>query len=131
MSCMGHSFRQAPQNPGTVHWRRSEGVSHVSQTASGPNSHLIILFRKYSTSPLTSHLGAVVAIKDFRPVFTRIPLPNNCRTMSAESYLAFEVDSINILGSDGESIFGSPKTVEENVKVKAWADDQRKMGGNG
>ncbi|KAF7972870.1 hypothetical protein HWV62_16648 [Athelia sp. TMB] len=87
--------------------------------------------RKNAGNPLTSRTNTIVTINKFRPVFTRVVLGNNIRKLSSESYLALEVGSIVVLGSEGENVFGSPRSVEENDKVKLWVTDMRKPGGNG
>lgn len=73
----------------------------------------------------------MIQIKDFRPKFTRVPPGNNVRTLSAQSYLALEVGYVDVLGSDGEGLFGNPKDIEENDKLKLWSDGLREDGGGG
>ncbi|KZP22384.1 hypothetical protein FIBSPDRAFT_859696, partial [Athelia psychrophila] len=87
--------------------------------------------RRQPGNSFFSALNGIITINRFRPVFTRIPLANNIRQATRDSYLAFEVNSINVLGSQGEGVFGTPKSVEEDSDVKMWADDMRKLGGNG
>ena len=128
---MGGSFGQATQDTGAIHFRCPgdlQPVSNAVPTATGP---LKYMRRKNAGNPLTSRTNAIVTINQFRPVFTRVVPGNNVRKLSSESFLALEVGSIAVLGSEGENIFGSPRSVEENDKVKLWVTDMRKPGSNG
>lgn len=87
--------------------------------------------RKHNGRRLTEQKNAIAVIKDFRPAFCRVPLGNNVRKLSVESYLTFEVGFVGILGAEGEGRFGNPKNVEENEKVKLWAEGLREDGGGG
>lgn len=128
---MGGSFGQATQNTGAIHFRCPGDLQPVSNAVPTAIGALKYICRKNAGNPLTSRANAIVTINKFRPVFTRVVLGNNIRKLSSESYLALEVGSIVVLGSEGENVFGSPRSVEENDKVKLWVTDMRKPGGNG
>ncbi|KIM83236.1 hypothetical protein PILCRDRAFT_819474 [Piloderma croceum F 1598] len=87
--------------------------------------------KKNNGCRLTENRNALVQIKNFRPTFCRVPIGNNVRKQSPESYLVLEVGSVEVLGSEGEGEFGNPKDIEENEKVMAWTKGLREHGGGG
>jgi hypothetical protein len=79
---------------------------------------------------LTQRRDSLVCIKDFRPIFTRVPIGNNVRKMTPESHLVLEVGYIEVIGSEGEP----GKVVQEvgmNEALKLWTEGMREDGGGG
>ncbi|KAJ6475301.1 hypothetical protein C8R47DRAFT_696760 [Mycena vitilis] len=77
----------------------------------------------------TDHKTAVVTIKKFRPMSTRIPLRNG--GMSSESHLALLCESVSMVGSLGGSKLGSPKDLDSNTDLREWSQALRQDGGAG
>ncbi|ETW80444.1 hypothetical protein HETIRDRAFT_320137 [Heterobasidion irregulare TC 32-1] len=80
---------------------------------------------------LTQHRGAIVLIKNFRPLFTRRPVGNGVKKMTKESTLALDVDYVEIIGSAQEPMFGSPQELKNSRLLEEWMDGLRKGGGDG
>ncbi|KAG5221462.1 Proteophosphoglycan ppg [Salix suchowensis] len=86
---------------------------------------------KLNQSRLTSHKTALITIKDFRLVLTRIPVGRGRKGMTAEAYLAFECDSFTIIGSIDEAEWGRPKEIHEERSIHEWIGGLRSHGGAG
>lgn len=87
--------------------------------------------RKYPGRSLPSFLNGILVIKTFRPTLTKVPLPNNVRKMTTQSFITLVVENVDVLGSQGEAQFGKPRDVEEEENVKAWVEGLRVPGGAG
>jgi hypothetical protein len=79
---------------------------------------------------LVNRLCALVCIKDFRPILTRVPVGNGVRKNSSQSRLALAVEFIDIVGGAGEQI-RAVQDVETNDKVRRWTEGLREDGGGG
>ncbi|KAF4599545.1 hypothetical protein EYR40_006639 [Pleurotus pulmonarius] len=88
-------------------------------------------FGRLNHSRLTSHKTALITIKDFRLVITRIPIGRGRKGMTAEPYLAFECDSFTIIGSIDEAEWGKPKEIHEERSIHEWIQGLRSHGGAG
>jgi hypothetical protein len=77
-----------------------------------------------------NRLCALVCIKDFRPIFTRVPVGNGVRKNSSQSRLALAVGFIEVIGGEGERI-KAVQDVETNDKVRRWTEGLREDGGGG
>jgi hypothetical protein len=79
---------------------------------------------------LTKRRESLVCIKNYRPIFTRVPVGNNIRKMTPEQHLALEVGFIEVVGGEGEK--GKPcKDAETDEKLKLWTQGMREDGGGG
>ncbi|KAF8210163.1 hypothetical protein K438DRAFT_1959441 [Mycena galopus ATCC 62051] len=78
---------------------------------------------------LTETKTALVAIKKFRPISTRIPFRSG--GMTAESHVALHCESVSILGSIGESKWGNPKDLDSDPDLREWSQALRQDGGAG
>lgn len=87
--------------------------------------------RKHPGRTLANCLNGILTVKNFRPTLTRVPLPNNVRQTTKQSFITLEVDSVDVLGSEGEGQFGRPRDVEEDENVKVWVEGLRVPGGAG
>lgn len=91
---------------------------------------LFLSIRSASHTRLTQHKGAIVTIKNFRPMSSRLPCgPGGAPTSAA--YLALECDYVSVLGSSGEGRFGNPVPITNNVDMSAWSDGLNQAGGAG
>ena len=89
------------------------------------------LFRFFSsTTSFTRHKTALITIKNFKLIFTRVPL-GTPRKMSDEPSLAIECLSFSILGSSGEDIFGNPKPITVHPDLYQWSEGLKRDGGAG
>ncbi|THH07842.1 hypothetical protein EW145_g3108 [Phellinidium pouzarii] len=79
---------------------------------------------------LTNRRYAVAFVKDFKPIFVRVPL-ENVKGMSIVEHLALEVDFIDIVGSDHEGLFGRPRDIEQDEDVGEWVAGLSEGGGGG
>ncbi|TFY80981.1 hypothetical protein EWM64_g3035 [Hericium alpestre] len=80
---------------------------------------------------LTAQNGAVVSIKQFQPVFRRIPVGENIQKMTKLETLALDVGSVSIIGSAHEPMFGSPQDLQCNESLQTWMEGLREPGGGG
>ncbi|KAJ7287604.1 hypothetical protein C8J57DRAFT_1284398 [Mycena rebaudengoi] len=78
---------------------------------------------------ITEAKTALVSIKKFRPVSMRVPSRN--RGMSAEPQLALLCDSVTVIGSLGDSQWGSPRDIDANPDLREWSIGLRQDGGAG
>ena len=90
-----------------------------------------VVYRKNNGNRLTEYRNAIVQIKNFQPVFCRVPVGNNVRKLTIDYHLILEVGSIDVLGSEGEGEFGNPIDIDDNEKVMAWTKGLREHGGGG
>lgn len=51
--------------------------------------------------------------------------------LSNQSVLAFDCDSITLVGSFDEARFGSPTEIESNRDLRLWSEGLRQDGGGG
>ncbi|KAF8813587.1 hypothetical protein BYT27DRAFT_7180339, partial [Phlegmacium glaucopus] len=87
--------------------------------------------QKYITSKrFTQHKTAVITIKNFRLIFTRVPL-GTLGTMSSQPSLAIECLWFSVLGSSGEAIFGNPKPITDHSDLHLWSECLKRDGGAG
>ncbi|TFK44635.1 hypothetical protein BDQ12DRAFT_730668 [Crucibulum laeve] len=77
---------------------------------------------------LTQLKTAIVQIKRFKPFFTRIPLN---KRMSTHYQLALECNSVSLIGSISEAMFGNPKPIDTHPALKDWSEGLVKDGGAG
>lgn len=70
----------------------------------------------------------IVTVKNFKPIFTRVPKGNNLG-MSLNSSLVLECRQVSVLGACGEACFGNPKEIETNSDLRLWSSELRKDGG--
>lgn len=68
-------------------------------------------------------------IKQFRPMFTRVPLSQGM--MSPSSQLALDVGAFSLQGAFDESVYGSPREVESHDGIREWSEGLRSEGGGG
>ncbi|EKM54612.1 uncharacterized protein PHACADRAFT_258588 [Phanerochaete carnosa HHB-10118-sp] len=68
-------------------------------------------------------------MKDFRPMFARVPNPG--MGMSSSGHLVLEVCTFNVLGSTGASMLGSPKGIETGSDIYLWVQGLREGNGGG
>jgi hypothetical protein len=87
-------------------------------------------FFRLNQTPFTQLKTAIISIKRYRPMFTRVPLGGK-GGMSGEAVLAVECDVFAYIGSAGEDMFGSPKSMENNPDIYEWSNGLRKDGGAG
>ena len=78
----------------------------------------------------TQHKTAIITIKNFRLIFTRIPL-GTLGTLTSHPSLAIECLWFSVLGSSGEAIFGNPKSITDHPDLRLWADCLKRDGGAG
>ncbi|KAF7793943.1 hypothetical protein EIP86_005066 [Pleurotus ostreatoroseus] len=83
---------------------------------------------RFQGKSLSGYKTAVLGLKQFRPVFTRIPGPNG---MKPESQLVLDVDRFELKGCFGEAVYGSPRAVEHDEGVREWSEGLRNDGGGG
>lgn len=88
------------------------------------------LFFSTTGKRLTRHKTALITIKNFRLIYTRIPL-GTPGTMSSEPTLAIECLLFSILGSSGEAIFGNPKPITVHPDLHQWSECLKRDGGAG
>ncbi|TFK53703.1 hypothetical protein OE88DRAFT_1733591 [Heliocybe sulcata] len=79
---------------------------------------------------LTEQRNAIVTIKGFRPLFSRVPLGAG-KGLTKEGRLALDVDSIEVVGGAGEPAYGDPKDVVYDEKVRRWTEGLLQDGGGG
>jgi hypothetical protein len=77
---------------------------------------------------LPQSVGALLKIKEFRPIFTRVPVGQMVKQMSQEFRLALEIGFIEVLGSAGED-FPNAKDIETDPKLQEWTCGLRGDGG--
>ena len=51
--------------------------------------------------------------------------------LTSQCVLAFDCDSISLVGSYDEAPFGSPREVETNNDLRLWSEGLRQDGGGG
>ena len=51
--------------------------------------------------------------------------------LTNQSILALDCDSVSLLGSYDEALFGSPREVETNNDLRLWSEGLRQDGGGG
>jgi hypothetical protein len=90
---------------------------------------LTILLTRLAGTRLTKHKGAVVQISDFKPICSRVPLPQD--RMSNEDFVVFECNEVSLLGGSGEAVFGQPKGVEQHPDISEWTKGLAQAGGAG
>ena len=81
-----------------------------------------------SSKRFTQHKTAVITIKNFKLIFTRVPLGIH-GTMTTEPSLAIECLSFSVLGSSGEAIFGNPKSITDHPELHRWSKCLERDGG--
>ncbi|KAL0956285.1 hypothetical protein HGRIS_002443 [Hohenbuehelia grisea] len=88
-------------------------------------------FTRDNHKRLTDYSSALIKIKLFRPLLTRIPNGNKGTGMTPETYLALECDHVTLLGSINEGEWGFPKELIHHPLVRAWIEGLRQDGGAG
>lgn len=78
---------------------------------------------------MTELKTALVTIKKFRPISTRIPNRNG--GMSVDSRLALHCESVTMIGSFDEGKWGNPTDVESDADLREWSHALTKDGGAG
>lgn len=89
-----------------------------------------IPFHGTTSKRLTQHKTAVITIKNFKLIFTRVPL-GALGMITAEPSLAIECLWFSILGSSGEAIFGDPKPITNHSDLNQWSECLKRDGGAG
>ena len=89
-----------------------------------------LFFFSTSSKRFTRHKTALITIKDFRLVFTRVPIGTPGK-VSSEPSLAIECSSFSILGSSGEAVFGNPKPITDHPDLYEWSECLKRDGGAG
>ncbi|KAJ7132817.1 hypothetical protein C8R43DRAFT_1023510 [Mycena crocata] len=67
---------------------------------------------------LTETRTALVTIKQFKPISTRVPVRKG--NMSAETRLALHCEEVSVIGSSGENQWGHPKDLDSDVDLREW-----------
>ena len=80
--------------------------------------------------PLTSRKSALVILKKYRLAFGRVPRQDR-KGMSEKSTLFLDVEEIQLKGSYGEAMFGSPVDITTDQNIKDWVWGLREDGGGG
>ncbi|KAJ7783063.1 hypothetical protein B0H16DRAFT_1495201 [Mycena metata] len=78
---------------------------------------------------MTELKTALVTIKKFKPISTRIPNRNG--GMSIDPRLALHCELVTMIGSFDEGKWGNPRDVESDAELKEWGDALTKDGGAG
>ncbi|KJA27812.1 hypothetical protein HYPSUDRAFT_34960 [Hypholoma sublateritium FD-334 SS-4] len=112
----------------TYIWARVSDKQHTVPLKCSKDA--VAEFSRMQNTRLTQQKGAIVTIKKFRPIFTRIPGLDGGKP-SKGSYLALECDSVSLLGSAGESTFGNPKPINNHPDMHAWSEGLDHPGGAG
>jgi len=76
----------------------------------------------------TRHTGSVIDIRDFTPLFIRVE--DGPSTSATRKVLALEIRKARLRGSAGESIWGSPQSLDNVPELKEWLHELRKPDGN-
>lgn len=83
----------------------------------------------FEDKPFSSFKTALIQIKQFRPMFARIPAES--KGMSSEEHVALEVDEFKPVGSFGANMWGFPKNVELVEEMAEWVQGVRAGNGGG
>ncbi|KAH7910573.1 hypothetical protein BJ138DRAFT_1113950 [Hygrophoropsis aurantiaca] len=79
---------------------------------------------------LTQCKNGLVLIREFRPMFTRIPVGRGISELTTNAHLALEVGFVQYVGGSGH-IIGDPQNLEKNNLLKMWVEGLRQNGGGG
>ncbi|KAJ6609848.1 hypothetical protein B0H10DRAFT_451443 [Mycena sp. CBHHK59/15] len=93
------------------------------------NKEAVMAYNQSTGRRMTENRTALVSIKKFKPMSTRVP--NRNRGMSAEPQLALHCEAVALVGSVGEPHWGSPKEIESHVDLGEWSLALRQDGGAG
>ena len=83
----------------------------------------------YGGMTMSNYKTCIINIKEYRPMFTRVPEASG--GMSALSRIALEVNVFALLGANGESVYENPRGVETNQDIHEWCEGLRADGGGG
>ena len=86
---------------------------------------------QFGGTPIHEWKAALVTIKNFRPMLSRVPLGPKIQGMSTNAHLVLEVDVIDVKGAFGEDVWGKPVDVELHPDIKLWVEGLRVSGGDG
>ncbi|KAJ7096390.1 hypothetical protein C8R44DRAFT_812915 [Mycena epipterygia] len=91
----------------------------------------VIACNKERGRRMTESRTALVLIKKFKPVSTRVPTAGRNQKMSVEAQLALYCESVSVVGSLGEPKWGTPKELESDAELREWSQGLRLDGGAG
>ncbi|KAH9948677.1 hypothetical protein B0H21DRAFT_221496 [Amylocystis lapponica] len=96
------------------------------------NSEAMKLYREnplFSGKSVTDHKSALVSVKQFCPLFRRVPLDGI--GMSSTERLVLDIGAFDLRGAFGEDLWGSPKDLENHPNIREWVMGLREHGGGG
>ncbi|KDR75434.1 hypothetical protein GALMADRAFT_249490 [Galerina marginata CBS 339.88] len=107
-------------------WTESSDKNHVIPIKF--TKEAVSEYRKNSGGRITQHRGAIAAIRNFRPIFTPVPLGGG---LTSRSFVVLECTSFSILGCTGEGNFGNPQPITNHPDIQLWSEGLSHDGGAG
>ncbi|KAJ3486383.1 hypothetical protein NLJ89_g11815 [Agrocybe chaxingu] len=78
---------------------------------------------------ITKDKGAILSIQNFKPMVMRIPMAGGSVTTNPS--LALDCQTISLLGSAGEAVFGNPISITSIRELREWCEGLVQDGGAG
>lgn len=84
--------------------------------------------RRNAGRRLTSRRWGIASIRCTRPFLCQPPSKNG-KGREHESTIVLEVDQVEVAGSEGEAMFGSPRPVTTEEPMRRWLEGLRNGSG--
>ncbi|GJE94422.1 hypothetical protein PsYK624_105910 [Phanerochaete sordida] len=85
---------------------------------------------EYGHSPISSYKTVAMSMKNFRPMFARVPKSTG-QGMSTFEHLTLEVRTFTVIGSFDAAVWGAPKDIESEKSIQEWVHGLREGNGGG